>query len=508
MRCGIYTRVSTDNQVEKIYNSLETQKESAISYIQSHKFEGWTHEDTFEDGGYSGATLDRPDLKRMLRVIKKKGIDAVLVYKVDRLTRNQKDFYQLIDYFEKYGVTFISITQNFDTSSAAGRLMRNIMLDFAQFEREMTAERTKDKLCARAKRGMWNGGCVPLGYINDKENKVLLVDPEEEKLVKLIFQKYIELKSISKVVELINSNGYTTKTGGEFMGTTVGHILSNKKYLGLIEYANETYEGLHTGIIDQETFNKVQDILSRNKTGNYTPSENKYNLSLLGLVKCHYCGASLTSYYCIKDGKRYMYYKCSKLLHGNNKSCQMKALNAHSLDKAVIDKLTELGNDKAKLDDVINKVNGRYMEELESLEVQQGRHKEMLSKTKDKISKLIHAITDRDTKLEVIEDELHALEMKKKDLELKLVELNTRIVRLKDKIINAGVVYDGYRHFTSIYPTLLPKDKHRYMQSLVKEVDVSNDLISMCLYEPEGIKEEARTASSVHAYYMAPLRTV
>jgi len=173
MNCEIYTRVSTDNQVEKEYNSLETQKESLMAYIQAHKYEGWMLVDIYEDSGYSAATLDRPELQRLLNDIRKKKVDAILVYKIDRLTRNQKDFYFLIDLFEKYNVTFIATTQNFDTSSAAGRLMRNIMLDFAQFEREMTAERTRDKMEARAKKGLWNGGFPILGYDRDDDNGLI-----------------------------------------------------------------------------------------------------------------------------------------------------------------------------------------------------------------------------------------------------------------------------------------------------------------------------------------------
>lgn len=173
MRCAIYTRVSTDNQVEKDYNSLETKKESLMAYIQAHKYEGWVLVDIYEDAGFSAATLDRPELQRLLNDIRKKRVDAILVYKIDRFTRNQKGFYLIIDLFEKYNVTFIATTQNFDTSSAAGRLMRNIMLDFAQFEREMTAERTRDKMEARAKKGLWNGGLVPLGYDYSPEEKKL-----------------------------------------------------------------------------------------------------------------------------------------------------------------------------------------------------------------------------------------------------------------------------------------------------------------------------------------------
>ena len=177
MRCAIYTRVSTDNQVEKDYNSLETQKESLMAYIQAHKYEGWELYDVYEDAGYSAADLNRSELQRLLNDIRRKKINIVLVYKIDRLTRSPKDFYYLMEIFEKYKVDFISITERFDTSTPAGRLLRNIMLTFAQFERELASERTKDKMLERAKKGLWNGGLVPYGY--KRENKRLIVNPKE-----------------------------------------------------------------------------------------------------------------------------------------------------------------------------------------------------------------------------------------------------------------------------------------------------------------------------------------
>lgn len=178
VRCAVYTRVSTENQAEKDYSSLESQKEHILNFIKSQKFEGWELFGVYEDAGFSAASLDRPELQRMLRDIRKGLIDVVLVYKIDRLTRSHKDFYYLIEFFDKYNVELVAVTQKFDTTNAMGRLLRGIMLDFAQFEREMTAERTRDKMKARAKKGLWNGGCLPLGYDYDPENKKLIINPK------------------------------------------------------------------------------------------------------------------------------------------------------------------------------------------------------------------------------------------------------------------------------------------------------------------------------------------
>ena len=185
--CAIYTRVSTENQAEKEFSSCSAQEEKIRAFIKSQ--ENWKVYKVYSDAGFSGAILNRPALQELLDDIKQKKIDIVLVYKIDRLTRSPKDFYQLIEIFEKYNVSFISITERFDTSTPAGRLLRNIMLTFAQFERELASERTKDKMIERAKKGMWNGGIVPYGY--SKENKKLVINPKEAEIVKLIFEMYI-----------------------------------------------------------------------------------------------------------------------------------------------------------------------------------------------------------------------------------------------------------------------------------------------------------------------------
>ena len=367
MRCAIYTRVSTDNQVEKDYNSLETQKESLMAYIQAHKYEGWELYDVYEDAGYSAADLNRPELQRLLNDIRRKKIDAVLVYKIDRLTRSQKDFYFLIELFEKYNVTFISTTQNFDTSSAAGRLMRNIMLDFAQFEREMTAERTRDKMLARAKKGLWNGGLVPLGYDYSPEEKKLKVNPEEAKIVTLIFETYLKEKSLARVVKKINSLGYRTKSnltksgktigGGEFIITSTRHILTNPIYVGLVKHKGNTYQGQHPPIIERDVFDKVQEILGKNKRTFTSPSQNKYNLLLRGLVRCGYCGSVMSSHYSIKNGQKYFYYKCTRVMHRDKKACPSKPLSAREFENAIVEKIKELSQDRGQLEETLKNAN-------------------------------------------------------------------------------------------------------------------------------------------------------
>lgn len=224
LKCAIYTRVSTDNQAEVEFNSCEAQEAKIKSFISSQ--ENMEIHKVYSDPGFTGANLNRPALQEMLNDIKEQKINLVISYKIDRLTRSPKDFYQLIELFDKYGVDFISVTERFDTSTPSGRLLRNIMLTFAQFERELASERTKDKMLQRAQKGMWNGGLVPFGY--KAENKKLIVNEDEARLVRSIYEKYIAGSSIAELA----------KTAG-ISKSRVYNILRNPVYTGRIKYAGK-----------------------------------------------------------------------------------------------------------------------------------------------------------------------------------------------------------------------------------------------------------------------------
>src|SRR3989337_3054876 len=221
--CAIYTRVSTDNQAEKEFSSCEAQEQKIRSFVASQ--DDWQVVKVYNDAGFSGAILERPALQELLSDLKKQKVDVVLVYKIDRLTRSPKDFYQLIEFFEQAKIDFISITERFDTSTPAGRLLRNIMLTFSQFERELTSERTKDKMLERAKKGLANGGLIPYGHI--RQDKKLIPHPQKAEEKKSIFEPYIETGSTAKTYQMLKDRGVKNKLGKNFSKTTISHILRN-----------------------------------------------------------------------------------------------------------------------------------------------------------------------------------------------------------------------------------------------------------------------------------------
>ncbi len=244
-RCAIYTRKSTEEGLEQDFNSLDAQREACEAYIKSQQHEGWILiEKQYNDGGFSGGNLDRPALKELFNDIKNDRIDIVVVYKVDRLTRSLLDFAKIVELFDAHSASFVSVTQNFNTTTSMGRLTLNILLSFAQFEREVTGERIRDKIAASKKKGMWMGGRVPIGY--ERKDKKLIIETSGAAKVKKIFEKYIELKSVPKLKTYLACENIRTNTGKNFD-------------------KNNVYEGEHAAIIEENLFNLAQDLLQTNK---------------------------------------------------------------------------------------------------------------------------------------------------------------------------------------------------------------------------------------------------
>ena len=349
--CAIYTRVSTDNQAEKEYNSCQSQEEKIQSFISSQ--EDWQVYRVYSDEGYTGANLERPAFKRMLNDIA--NIDIILFYKMDRLTRSPKDFYHLVEVFENSNTDFISITERFDTSTPSGRLLRNIMLTFGQFERELTSERVKDKMLERAKKGMWNGGGVPYGY--DNKDKKLVVNKKESKIVKIIFDTFLETESLFETYQKLKSLKITDRTGRSFPKSAVFYILRNIVYTGKNKYSDIVYPGIHQAIISDEIF----DLAQQYHNSKFLPKKVYGDYALAGVVKCNNCGTHMTpsSSFKTRKGKRtkYKYYRCTRTLKQDWDDCSVKQINSDRLENYVLENLKRISNDFSYIDNLIFRLN-------------------------------------------------------------------------------------------------------------------------------------------------------
>ena len=321
-RCAIYTRKSSEEGLEQEFNSLQAQSEACEAYIRSQRHEGWALARTrYDDGGFSGGNMERPALQRLLADIQGGRIDIIVVYKVDRLTRSLADFARLVEIFDAQGVSFVSVTQQFNTTSSMGRLTLNVLLSFAQFEREVTGERIRDKIAASKKKGMWMGGNAPLGY--HASERTLVINSAEAETVRCIFALYRELGCVRRVkaeadrLELRTKHSTTasgTERGGRsFSRGHIYHILSNPIYIGEIAHKGQLYSGQHPALIDAETWTAVRDQLVTNAT-NHRRKADAAEPSLLAGLLTDARGERFTPSHAVKKGGRYRYYVSSALI--------------------------------------------------------------------------------------------------------------------------------------------------------------------------------------------------
>ena len=356
LRCAVYTRKSSEEGLEQDFNSLDAQREASEAFILSQKREGWLLiRELYDDGGYSGGTLERPAFQRLLADVRANRVDVVVVYKVDRLTRSLADFAKIVEAFDKHGVSFVSVTQQFNTTSSMGRLTLNILLSFAQFEREVTGERIRDKIAASKKKGLWMGGQPPLGY--DVQDRKLTVNPAEAKAVRSIFRRYLDLKSVRLLKADLDAEGIVSKhrkaaDGSPYGGKPIARgalylMLQNRIYRGEIVHKEKAYPGEHAPIVDQSLWDKVQAILQENRVER-EQGESASEPSLLTGRIFDVQGNRMSPVHANKRGVRYRYYVSRQLQDGSAVAKgRGQRIPAQALEGLIIRRLRQQLNDPA-----------------------------------------------------------------------------------------------------------------------------------------------------------------
>jgi site-specific DNA recombinase len=358
VRCAVYTRKSTEEGLEQEFNSLDAQRESAEAYIKSQKQMGWVClPEHYNDGGFTGGNLDRPALKRLLADIDKGLIDSVITYKVDRLSRSLLDFAKIMETFEKHHVAFVSVTQQFNTATSMGRLVLNVLLSFAQFEREIISERTRDKIAAARRKGKWVGGHPLLGYDVDPRGSKLVVNEEEAVRVRAIFELYLKHQGLLPVVQELERRGWLTKRwqtrkghfrgGQKFTKGSLHHLLTNPVYLGKVKYKKEVHPGEHQAIVDPEVWQQVQDLLRQKNSGTTVRTES--HALLKGILRCKPCGFAMTPSFISKNGgKRYRLYACVNALKRGRQVCPCRYVPALAVERVVVEQIQELAKSRLR----------------------------------------------------------------------------------------------------------------------------------------------------------------
>jgi site-specific DNA recombinase len=359
VRCAVYTRKSTEEGLEQEFNSLDAQRESGEAFITSQQHEGWTClPQRYDDGGFGGGNMDRPALQRLLADMAAGHIDGVVVYKVDRLSRSLLDFAKMMETFDKHRIAFVSVTQQFNTASSMGRLILNVLLSFAQFEREIISERTRDKIAATKRKGKWCGGVPILGYDLDPQSTKLVVNDQEAVRVRAIFELYLRLQTLRAVVQELDRRGWRNKRwrtrrghergGKPFTNTSLHLLLTSVLYVGKIKHKRVVHPGEHQGIVAEGVWQQAQELLTAHSQTKRL-LVNRFGALLKGLLHCLPCGCPMTPTHVTTSSKRYRYYLCTAARKLGRHDCPAPSIAALSVEQVVLEQLKEVSQDCASV---------------------------------------------------------------------------------------------------------------------------------------------------------------
>lgn len=509
VRCAIYTRKSTEEGLEQEFNSLDAQREAGEAFIASQKAAGWVcSAERYDDGGFSGGNADRPALQQLMADIEAGLVDCVVVYKVDRLSRSLLDFARMMETFGRHGVSFVSVTQQFNTAHSMGRLTLNILLSFAQFEREIISERTRDKIAAARKKGKWAGGRPVLGYdlVPGPGGSKLMVNTTESDRVRDIFDVYLAERSLLRASDVLNDRGWTTKRwvakngepqGGRRFDKAVLHkLLTNPVYIGKVRHHDDLYDGEHEAIVDEGVFREVGELLASNcAKGGRSPC-NKHGALLKGLVVCKTCGCAMGHHFATskntKGGsKRYRYYVCGRAQKEGWSKCPGPSLPAEELETFVIGELRSLGEDNGLVRDAVLVAQATLRERLVSLENDRESLGAELDRARSELRDIVSEGRDRNGSAAVAAE----LRERIRDLDARARRLDARISSMRNRVLDEDELVGALEAFDPLWEQLSTKERERLVRLLVKRVewDAETETITVAFNAEAaaGVDEEA-----------------
>jgi site-specific DNA recombinase len=500
VRCAIYTRKSTEDGLEQEFNSLDAQRESAEAFIRRQAHEGWAClPQRYDDGGFTGGNMERSALQLLLADIEAGKIDCIIVYKVDRLSRSLLDFARMMQAFESHGVSLVSVTQQFNTATSMGRLVLNVLLSFAQFEREIIAERTRDKVAATRRKGKWAGGTPLLGYDLDPRGRRLLLNEEEAVRVRAIFALYLEHQALLSVVQELQRRGWvskrsTTRAGKErgsrpFDRTSLHRLLTYVAYAGKVRYKGEVHAGEHPAIVDAQVFQQVQALLRQNGAAGGAAVCNEFGASLKGLLRCVPCGCAMSPSHTTRSRtKRYRYYVCSSAAKCGRKSCPAPSVQAGEIERFVVERIRAVGTDPALQQEVFSQARQQDENCLAEWEAEKrGLEKDLArwhAQLRSQAPTCTAAGEDGGT-LAWLADSQERI----RAAESTLMKLREQMCALRQRRLDADEVVLTLSQFGPVWESLAPREQTRLVQLLIEKVeyDGANGRVVIAFY-PAGIK--------------------
>jgi len=500
IRCAIYTRKSTEEGLAMEFNSLDAQREAAEAFIHSQRHEGWVVlPEKYDDGGFTGGNMERPALKRLMADVEAKKIDCIVVYKVDRLSRSLLDFSRIMETLDRAGASFVSVTQQFNTTHSMGRLTLNILLSFAQFEREIISERTKDKMSAARRKGKWVGGGMILGYDLNAERSRLVVNEVEAEQVRQIFDLYLEKQSLLATAAELNRRGWPRKVWTGKRGTTVGGrqwnkpnllgLLNNVAYIGKVKYDGQLYPGEHDAILDEKTWADTQALLKRNARERTGGARNRYGALLRGLLVCGTCGCAMTHSYTCKGTTRYRYYVCQRAMKHGWQECETRSIPAQEIEDFVIQRLARIGSDP----ELAKAAAAQAQEEHQRLGDALRGEKATIEKNLREQARTVAGFFAQPNAAARLAD----LEAQIRAGETRLAAIATELAGLGDREIDGADVTRALQNFTSLTEALTPAERERLVHLLVERVvyDGAKSSVSITFHSI-GIKTLAQETAA------------
>ena len=503
-RAAIYTRKSTGKGLERDFNSLDAQREACEQYIQSRAYQGWQLVETrYDDGGFTGANIDRPAFARLLDDVDAGRIDVVVVHKVDRLSRSLLDFAGVMGRFSEAGTAFVSVTQNFSTADAMGRLTLNVLMSFAEFEREMISERTRDKIAGARRRGKWTGGSVPFGYAVDDKKLVILA--EEAPIVREIFGRYVQDHSALEVAQHLNEvypnteprtyRGKRRQPGRAWTKHAVLRVLKNPLYAGLIPLGDEVFDGEHEAIVERETFRLAAarlDAHSRYKPGR--PPNADYLLT--GRIFCALCGSALTPKSTTKrrTGKTYRYYSCVAKDQKGRKACKARPLTASALEEFAIARIREATADGALARDIATRIDAYAERKRGVLLAERRKLPGEIAALAAEARRLLDTLTSVEPAAQrLVEARLEEVGLAVAGAEARLAEVERALLGLDARQTEGRWVQRTLENFGVVWDVMTPRNRLRLVRGIVRrvEVDEPRGAIHVLLHDlavepPEG----------------------
>ena len=499
VRCAIYTRQSVEERGKSGFGSLEAQREAGEKYVSLFEEKGWQAlPERYEDGGFSGGTLERPALKQLRADIATGKIDCVVVYRGDRISRNIREFLELMEEFDRHEVSFVSVSEQFDTSTPAGRMQRNMLLTFAQYERELIAARTRHKVHASRRRGRFTGGFLALGYDRHPDGGRLVVNEAEAKLVRQIFRMFLTIPSIVEVVQNLNRRGWTLKRwttkegreigGGAFDKHSLRRLLTNPLYVGRVHFDGQVYAGADEAIVDEKTWDQVQQLFTDGAHGPRRRSTRSTSL-LGGILRCDACDCAMTPTYSQKGRIRYRYYVCNRAHRRGHASCPSPTVKATDIEGFVVEKIRAIGRDEGLVARTVEEAGKQLNERKVELEAEIGRIKKRLDRAHLEMREDMETVTGRvNTAAKTT-----GTDGRIQDLEDHLAAAQDELIALRAQRIDASDLRAALQAFDPVWANLTTEEQARVVQLLIERIDYDGSVGKMAItFRPEGVRTLAK----------------